>query len=209
MEYSFMEPFLVNELINGVSINYEKYNNIELIEILSFLNKLSKDKKEIFAFEEKAIDNYKKIIDIVKENTFDKEVLLGYTRIFQLEKMLEDENLKSKLKDEFIKEQIVLRKIDNKTNIDNLLRKCIMMDKTLIVYIYHKVVYGSKKTKDDLDLIRYSMNYFYSLNDDKELYDQYVELCREKNIHIYHREPCKILDFPKKKRSLVNSLLKK
>lgn len=197
MEYSFMEPFLVDELINGVSINYEQYNDLELVEILSFLNELVKRRTNIFGFEEKALDNYKKIINIIGNTVFDREILIGYTRLLYLERKLQDEKIKNKLKEEFIEEQKTLRKIEFNCNSEQLLKKCVTMDKKLIVHIYHKVPYGLKKSKEDLDFIRYSMNYLYSVDEEsKELYDKYIELLKEKGIYIYDRVPCKILNFP-------------
>lgn len=209
MEYSFMEPFLINDLINGVSINYEQYNNRELVEILTFLNRLVKNKKNIFCFEKNAILNYKKIVEIISNYVFDKEILVAHTMILYLEEMLKNEEFAYKSKQEFIDEQMSLRKINVTDDVDNYLKKCIDMDKKIIVHVYHRVLFWSKKNKEELDLIRSSVNYFYNCDESsKDLYDEFVNLYKEKNIHLFQTEPCKILEFPLKKQSLIRSILK-
>ena len=60
--YNYVNPYLLNELINGISIRYDEFSDEYFTLFLKALNKFVRENFELFCFEENAVNNYKEII---------------------------------------------------------------------------------------------------------------------------------------------------
>lgn len=166
-------------LVSG-NFDYSSYDEIGAKYIFNLLNSIVKKNLGLFCLDDSIINNYKVMVKQLSEITFCKDVLIGNTYVLEIEKMLSNNELVKKIKDDFINKFLNLHNIEGNKDSD-FVKKMIIFDDSVVPYIIYKDDFYDKKY-DDIELLNYSLNYFLnSKSIDINLYKSFVKYYKEKN----------------------------
>ena len=169
----------VSELVSG-DFDYSFYCEDSAKYALNLLNSIIKNNIGLFCLDDSIINNYKLMVKQLSKITFCKDVLIGNTYILEIERMLSNDELVKKIKNDFINNFLYLHGIKENKDTD-FVKKMIIFDSSVIPYIIYKDDLYDKKY-DDFELLNGSLNYFLNLNSiDIDVYNSFVRYYREKN----------------------------
>ena len=169
----------LKDLVSG-DFDYSSYDKENARYAFNILNSIVKNNIELFCLDDSIINNYKIMVEQLSKITFCKDVLVGNTYILDIERILSNDEIVKKMRNDFISNFLKMHGIYEEKNV-NFVKKMIIFDSNVIPYIIYKENFYDKKY-DDIELLNGSLKYFLNLNSiDINVYNSFIDYYKSKN----------------------------
>lgn len=169
----------LKDLVSG-DFDYSSYDKESARYAFNILNSIVKNNIELFCLDDSIINNYKMMVEQLSKKFFGKDVLVGNTYILDIERILSNDEIVKKMRNDFISNFLKMHGIYEEKNVD-FVKKMIIFDSNVIPYIIYKENFYDKKY-DDIELLNGSLKYFLNLNSiDINVYNSFIDYYKSKN----------------------------
>lgn len=172
----------LKDLVSG-DFDYSSYDKESARYAFKIINSSIKNNIGLFCLDDSIINNYKIMVEQLSKKFFGKEVLVGNTYILEIERILSNNEIVKKMRNDFINNFLNLHGIVENKDVD-FVKKMIIFDSNVIPYIIYKDNCFDKKY-DDIVLLKGSLNYFLNLNSiDINVYNSFIDYYKSKKTGI-------------------------